>query len=150
MHLKCCAQLKRGLVPVTGPSVPLTGPSVPLTGPQFPLWGPFSLSSCRSSVPFGARSQKLTSPSQILRSQSLQSEQSEHFGFRCFAARCFESNMLPGTRAANRSQKLTQIARIDFGSFIFAKIDFGMLIFGIWSNPSNPGMFHPNSHSCNK
>ena len=32
-------QLKRGPVPVTGPSVPDTGPSVPDTGPSFPLTG---------------------------------------------------------------------------------------------------------------
>ena len=41
MQLKGVCAIKRGPVPVTGPSVPLTGPSVPLTSPRFPLRGPF-------------------------------------------------------------------------------------------------------------
>ena len=43
--------IKRGPVPVTGPSVLLTGLLVPLTGPPFPLRCPFILSNCRSQFP---------------------------------------------------------------------------------------------------
>ena len=39
MQLKGCRAKKRGLVPVTDPSVLLTGPSVPVTGPRYPLRG---------------------------------------------------------------------------------------------------------------
>ena len=39
MQLNGFCAIKRGLVPVTGPSFPLSGPSVPLTSPRFPLRG---------------------------------------------------------------------------------------------------------------
>ena len=41
MQLKGFCAIKRGPVPVTGPSVPDTGPSVPLTEPSVPLTGAF-------------------------------------------------------------------------------------------------------------
>ena len=44
MQFKGFRAVKRGPVPVTGPSVPLTGPSVPLTGPSVLLTG--ALSNC--------------------------------------------------------------------------------------------------------
>ena len=54
MQIKGLRAIKRGPVPLTGPSVPLIGPSVPLigssvalTGPLFPLWA-LELSNCRS------------------------------------------------------------------------------------------------------